>query len=139
MLILPLALLPGTLASGGAGRGGAAPESQSSPASSTPNEGMAGWPIRALHFGAAGRRGHTQRQAPPPPPRPPSSSATRPENPNPLHHHISPPSLSIQTPPRPHHLTAGVPAAQPPHRIPSPRLPARRTGLLSAGQRNRLP
>ncbi|KAK8462002.1 hypothetical protein SEVIR_1G126051v4 [Setaria viridis] len=35
MLILPLALLPGTLASGGAGRGGAAPESQSSPASST--------------------------------------------------------------------------------------------------------
>jgi hypothetical protein len=56
---------------------------------------------------------------------PSTSSAALPENPNPPHHHISPLSLSIQTPPRPHHITS-----PPPHRSRSPRLPARRAGSL---------
>jgi hypothetical protein len=40
------------------------------------------------------------------------SLPSRPENPNPLHHRISPPSLSIQTPP--HHVPVTSPPESPP-------------------------
>nr|TKW37325.1 hypothetical protein SEVIR_1G039600v2 [Setaria viridis] len=75
------------------------------------------------------------------PPRPPSSSATRPENPNPLHHHISPPSLSIQTPPR--HVPITSPPESPPLNRPTAAcglaFPRAVPGLLSAGQRTGYP
>ncbi|KAG2587292.1 hypothetical protein PVAP13_5NG132362 [Panicum virgatum] len=49
---------------------------------------------------------------------PSTSSAALPENPNPPHHHISPLSLSIGTPPRPHHLTAPPQPVASPSRAP---------------------